>query len=66
MSDDEIFVGCMFYIVIIIAITLIGWGIESMACSARFPNMSTSWGPIKGCLVYTPQGWIPADNYRVM
>lgn len=64
MNDDTF--GCIFYAAIL-AIFVVGSLIFSpMSCAAKFPTMETSWGPIQGCLVNTSQGWIPAENYRVM
>lgn len=64
MSEDMF--GCVFYL-ILTALFMIGYFIFSpISCSSKFPGMSTDWGPIQGCLVNTSEGWIPAENYRVL
>ena len=64
MNNDEF--GCIVYVLVAI-VFMIGVSIvDSVACSSKFPNMQTSWGPVQGCLVNTEKGWIPAENYRVL
>lgn len=63
--DNDTF-GCIVYVAMFAIVLAISLFFESISCGSKFPGMQTSWGPIKGCLVNTPQGWIPAENYRVM
>ena len=53
-------------LVMLVVATLI---LLSASCHARFANsgLQSDWGIMSGCRVNVPgQGWIPADNYRVL
>jgi len=64
MNNDEI--GCVMSLIVGLVVVIGACLIDSASCHARFPGMEASWGPIKGCLVNTEKGWIPAENYRVL
>lgn len=49
-------------------LTLIFWPLESSVCHSTWgrSGMPVEYGPVMGCQVKTPQGWIPADRYRAI
>lgn len=58
----------LWYCIAVIAVMLIGALVfSSYRCSSRWAmsGLSTSWGPMQGCLVKMPDGrWIPDDRVR--
>lgn len=58
----------LMFSIIVTVVFLIGYLIfGSWSCSSKWEHsgMQTSWGPIKGCLVQTPNGyWIPDERIR--
>jgi hypothetical protein len=53
---------------LLLAVLVVGWLIVApWTCHSKWGSsgMSTSWGPIQGCLVQTPSGrWVPEDRVR--
>lgn len=43
---------------------------EASACHSKWSGnpaiLESSYGPIKGCMIRTKDGWIPSENYRVL
>lgn len=64
-STDAI--GILAYLILMVIVVAISWFFKSWSCSSKweYSGMQTSWGPVKGCLVQTPNGyWIPAERIR--
>lgn len=40
--------------------------IDGTVCANRWPDRNPSYGILQGCMIDTPDGRIPAENYRVM
>lgn len=67
MKKQRGFVELIMYLVIAGIAVIVGWTFQSWSCSSKweFSGMKTSYGPIKGCLVQTPNGrWMPEERIR--
>jgi hypothetical protein len=61
-SGEVMFTVILFAIFVVIAIAFSSW-----SCSSKWAlsGMKTSYGPIQGCLVQTPNGrWMPEERIR--
>jgi hypothetical protein len=63
---DNDLAGCIGYVIVLIIFGILALIFAPISCAAKFPGLHTEWGPMKGCLVQTEKGLIPAENYRVM
>lgn len=66
--DDGYKMGCGVFILFLL-VCAIGVWLESASCHAKFAgsNLESRWGLMSGCRVKDPkQGWVPAENYRVL
>ncbi len=55
------------YTVLLVIVLIVSVVFSSWSCGSRWgkSGMQTSWGPIQGCLVQTPNGrWVPDDRVR--
>ena len=66
MYDDSEIAGCAGMVVLFVIFAILALIFAPISCAAKFPGLHTEWGPMKGCLVQTEKGLIPAENYRVM
>ncbi len=46
-------------------IVLVGTVLSAGRCEAQWGEAG-QWGLLSGCMVNTPEGWIPAENYRLV
>lgn len=57
----------LFSLIALVVLSIAAAIYSSWSCSSRWnqSGLSTSWGPIQGCLVQTPSGrWVPDDRVR--
>jgi hypothetical protein len=50
---------------IAVIIAYVAWVLGPWGCDARWDER-TDWSVTAGCRVWTDQGWVPEDNYRVL
>ena len=64
---DKDLLGLVVAVAVIGAITMaIVCGLGAMSCGSKADKMGMKWdfGPIQGCMVKTPHGWRPLEQYR--
>lgn len=57
----------MFVVIVVAIFGVIALAFSSWSCSSKWAlsGMKTSFGPIQGCLVQTPNGrWMPEERIR--
>lgn len=67
--DDDLAIGCGGLALVLLALLIFGGVADAVSCSAKFSGSALphKWGLFSGCLVHDPkQGWVPAENYRVL
>lgn len=44
------------------------YALGEYTCTSRAEKMGfkSDWGPVQGCMIKTPAGWVPIDAYRVV
>jgi hypothetical protein len=58
-------VGTMVVSAVVVMAALL-WMFGPWACDARWPDMETRWELGAGCLVGTPDGFVPQQNVLVV
>lgn len=64
---DREFIGViLFFVAVIVALLGVAIWTDSIACHSKWERTGfhVDFGPIQGCMIKTPRGWIPAENYR--
>jgi hypothetical protein len=63
------FEGCAFLVVLTVgtaALLGLAMWVSAVTCSSQSEKMKmqSSWGPLQGCMVKAPRGWMPIESVR--